>query len=142
MSSYNKVILMGNLTRDVEIRHAGSTAVGNFGLAVNRKYKTQAGEQREEVAFVECTAWGKTAEIMAQYLGKGRAVMLEGRLVQDVWEDKNGGGKRSKLSVVVESFQFVDSGQGGGGDQDSGGGGRNAIDHSDIPFSHGAWEVL
>jgi len=144
MSSFNKVILMGNLTRDIEIRHtSGNTAVGNFGLAVNRKYKTQAGEQREDVAFVECTAWGKTAEIMAQYLGKGRAVMLEGRLAQDVWEDKNGGGKRSKLSVVVESFQFVDSGQGGAeSNQSSGGGGRNAIDHEDIPFSHGAWEVM
>jgi len=142
MSSYNKVILMGNLTRDVKIRQAASTAVGNFGLAVNRKYKTQAGEQREETTFVDCTAWGRTAEVMAQYLSKGRPVFVEGRLKLDQWEDENGGGKRSKLSVVVESFQFVDSGQGGGGDQDSGGGGRNAIDHSDIPFSHGAWEVL
>lgn len=133
MASFNKVILLGNLTRDIELRNAGSTQVGNFGIALNRRFKTQSGEQREEVAFVECTAWGKTAEIMAQYLGKGRAVMLEGRLVQDVWEDKNGGGKRSKLSVVVESFQFVDSGQ-GGGEKQSAGSDAGGINHNDIPF--------
>lgn len=133
MSSYNKVILMGNLTRDVEIRHAGSTAVGNFGLAVNRKYKTQAGEQREETTFVDCEAWGRTAEVMAQYLSKGRPVFVEGRLKLDSWDDRNGGGKRSKLSVVVESFQFVDSGQ-GGGEKQSAGSGAGGISHEDIPF--------
>jgi single-strand DNA-binding protein len=153
--SFNKVMLMGNLTRDVEIRHtSGNTAVGNFGLAVNRKFKTQSGEQREEVTFVDCEAWGRTAEVMSQYLGKGRAVFIEGRLKLDQWEDKNGGGKRSKLSVVVENFQFVDSGQGGanagggggGGYARSqagagapsgggyGGGGGAPIEHDDIPF--------
>lgn len=161
--SFNKVMLMGNLTRDVEIRHTPSnTAVGNFGIAVNRRYKTQSGEQREEVTFVDCEAWGRTAEVMAQYLVKGRPVFIEGRLKLDQWEDKNGGGKRSKLSVVVENFQFVDSGQsqgggasgsggGGGGYARSGagagggGGGRSTggydgndsgpqIDHDDIPF--------
>lgn len=155
--SFNKVLLMGNLTRDVEIRHtSGNTAVGNFGLAVNRRFKTQSGEQREEVTFVDCEAWGRTAEVMSQYLGKGRSVFIEGRLKLDQWEDKNGGGKRSKLSVVVENFQFVDSNQGGGQGQSGGGGGggyarSNAgggssgggggydgggsqIDHDDIPF--------
>ena len=141
--SFNKVILMGNLTRDVEIRHTGSnTAVGNFGLAVNRRYKTQAGEQREEVTFVDCEAWGRTAETMSQYLSKGRPVMIEGRLKLDQWDDKSGGGKRSKLSVVVENFQFVDSGQGQGDGGNSGGNGYARagagsgadIDHDDIPF--------
>ena len=159
--SFNKVMLMGNLTRDVEVRHTPSNmAVGNFGIAVNRKYKTQSGEQREEVTFVDCEAWGRTAEVMAQYLTKGRPVFIEGRLKLDQWEDKNGGGKRSRLSVVVENFQFVDSGQGGGagggstgGAQSSSGGGyarsgssnsggSNSsdsyggapIDHDDIPF--------
>ncbi len=123
MASFNKVMLMGNLTRDVEIRHTPSNmAVGNFGIAVNRKYKTQSGEQREEVTFVDCEAWGRTAEVMAQYLGRGRPVFIEGRLKLDQWEDKNGGGKRSKLSVVVENFQFINSGQ-GGGNQGAGGGG-------------------
>lgn len=154
--SFNKVLLMGNLTRDVEIRHTSSnTAVGNFGIAVNRRYKTQSGEQREDVTFVDCEAWGRTAEVMAQYLGKGRSVFIEGRLKLDQWEDKNGGGKRSKLSVVVENFQFVDSNQGGGQGQGGGGGGGGyarsgagggggggyndgggspQIDHDDIPF--------
>lgn len=145
--SFNKVMLMGNLTRDVEIRHtSGNTAVGNFGLAVNRKFKTQSGDQREEVTFVDCEAWGRTAEVMSQYLGKGRAVFIEGRLKLDQWEDKNGGGKRSKLSVVVENFQFVDSNQGGGNsggaggggyarsEAGGGGGGGAPIDHDDIPF--------
>ncbi len=150
--SFNKVMLMGNLTRDVEIRHTGSnTAVGNFGIAVNRRYKTQSGEQREEVTFVDCEAWGRTAEVMSQYLSKGRSVFIEGRLKLDQWEDRNGGGKRSKLSVVVENFQFVDSGQGNGGQggggggggggyartgagQGGGGGGGANIDHDDIPF--------
>ena len=150
MASYNKVMLMGNLTRDIEIRHTPSnTAVGNFGLAVNRKYKTQSGEQREEVAFIDCEAWGRTAEVMSQYLSKGRPVFVEGRLKLDQWYDKNGGGKRSKLSVVVENFQFIDSG-GGGGNQGGGGGGgyarsgaggggassggEVAINNDDIPF--------
>ena len=148
MASFNKVMLMGNLTRDIEIRHTPSnTAVGNFGLAVNRKYRTQSGEQREEVAFIDCEAWGRTAEVMSQYLSKGRPVFIEGRLKFAQWEDRNGGGKRSKLSVVVDNFQFIDSGSGGGnqggggggnyarsGAGGGGGGGEVAINHDDIPF--------
>lgn len=124
MASFNKVMLMGNLTRDVEVRHtSGNTAVGKFGLAVNRKFKTQSGEQREEVTFVDCEAWGRTAEVMAQYLNRGSPVFIEGRLKLDQWEDKNGGGKRSKHMIVVENFQFINSGQGGGNQGGGGGGG-------------------
>ncbi len=113
--NFNKVMLMGNLTRDIELRHlANSTnAVANIGLAVNRRFKTAEGEQREEVTFVDCEAWGKTAEIMSQYLRKGRPVFIEGRLKLDTWEKE--GQKHSKLKVVVESFQFIDSKEGGGG---------------------------
>ncbi|MBL4864775.1 MAG: single-stranded DNA-binding protein [Pseudomonadales bacterium] len=137
MASFNKVIILGNLTRDIELKAAGSTQVGNFTLATNRKFKTASGEQREEVAFIDCQSWGKTAEVMAQYLSKGSSVLVEGRLKLDQWEDRNGGGKRSKLSVVVESFTFVGGGQQGGQEQQSlgGAGSGPAIDHNDIPFS-------
>ena len=121
--SFNKVFLMGNLTKEVEVRHTPqNTAVGNIGLAVNRKYRTQSGENREEVTFVDCEAWGRTAEVMAQYLRKGRPVFIEGRLKLDQWQDQQGN-NRSKLKVVSDNFQFVDSGQGGGGPGGGGGGG-------------------
>ena len=123
--SYNKVLLMGNLTRDPELRHTGGNqAVANLGLAVNRRYRTQSGENREEVTFVDCEAWGRTAEVMCQYLAKGRPVFIEGRLKLDQWEGRDGS-KQSKLRVVVENFQFVDSGQGGGGGSGGGGGGAS-----------------
>lgn len=114
MASFNKVILVGNLTRDVELRQAGSSQVGNIGLAVNRKYKTAAGERQEETTFVDCEAWGKTAEVIAQYFSKGRPILIEGRLKLDTWQDSDGG-NRSKLKVVVESFEFVGDSQGSGG---------------------------
>ncbi len=117
--NFNKVFLMGNLTRDVEVRQAGSTQVANIGLAVNRRFRTQDGQNREETTFVDCEAWGRTAEVMAQYLSKGRPVFIEGRLRLDQWQDKDGGGNRSKLKVIIENFQFVDS----RGDGDGGGGG-------------------
>jgi len=153
--NFNKVILLGNLTRDIELRHtAGNNAVANFGIAVNRTWKTPEGEKREEVTFVDCEAWGRTGEVMSQYLRKGRPVFIEGRLKLDTWEDKETHKKQSKLRVVVESFQFVDSkqdgdaggGGGGGGGYRSGGtsGGRGApvgassapetIEEKDIPF--------
>lgn len=117
--NFNKVILLGNLTRDIELRHTPSTnqPVANFGIAVNRRWRTPEGEQREETTFVDCEAWGRTAEVMAQYLNKGRPVFVEGRLKLDTWQDKESGQNRSKLKVVVETFQFVDSrgsGEGGG----------------------------
>lgn len=108
MSSFNKVILLGNLTRDPELRYTPKgAAVAQLGLAVNRKYSTQEGEQREEVTFVEITAWGKQAEVIAQYCKKGRPLFVEGRLKLDQWDDKNTGKKMSKLGVVLESFQFL-----------------------------------
>lgn len=120
MASYNKTLLMGNLTRDVELKQiGGGQSVANIGLAVNRKYRTQGGEDREETTFVDCEAWGKTAEVMAQYLSKGRPVFIEGRLKLETWQDKDGG-NRSKIKVVVESFQFMNDGQGSGGSQGAG----------------------
>jgi single-strand DNA-binding protein len=121
--SFNKVILMGNLTRDIELRHtSGNQAVANVGIAVNRKWKTETGEQREEVTFVDCEAWGRTAEVMSQYLSKGRPVFIEGRLRLDTWQDKTTNENRSKLKVVVDTFQFVDSRQDGGGGGGAGSG--------------------
>ena len=122
--SFNKVILLGNITRDIELRHTGTNqAVTTVGLAVNRSWKTPEGEKREEVTFVDCEAWGRTAEVMSQYLKKGRPVFIEGRLKLDQWDDKETGKKQSKLKVVIESFQFVDSKQDGDGGGGGGGGG-------------------
>ncbi len=113
--SYNKVILLGNLVRDPEMRVTPKgTAICQFGLALNHKYKTDTGEQREEVTFVDLEAWGKTAENIAKYCTKGKPLMVEGRLKLDTWDDKTTGQKRSKLKVVVEQFQFV-----GGADKKS-----------------------
>ena len=118
----NKVFLMGNLTRDVELKYTPSNQpVASFGIAMNRRYRTKEGEDREETTFVDCEAWARTAEVMNQYLAKGRPVFIEGRLKLDQWQDKEGN-KRSKLRVVVENFQFVDSRGntgGGGGDRSS-----------------------
>ncbi len=112
--SVNKVFLMGNLTRDVQVKHtANNTAVANLGLAVNRRYRNNAGEMQEETTFVDCEAWGRTAETMGKYLTKGRPVFIEGRLRLNEWQDRDGN-KRSKLLVVVDQFTFVDS-RGGGG---------------------------
>lgn len=113
MPSFNKVLLMGNLTRDPQLKHlANSTVVAEFGLACNRRYRTAAGEDKEEVAFVDCTAFGRQAETIGQYCAKGKPLFVEGRLKYDTWEAKGGeagSGKRSKLSVIVEKFQFIGS---------------------------------
>ena len=115
MSSFNKVMLMGNLTRDPQTKQLPSnTSVVEFGLAVNRRYKTQTGEDREETLFVDCAAFGKQGDVIAQYCKKGKAIFVEGRLKYDTWEDKMGGGNRSKISVVVETFQFVGGRDGSG----------------------------
>ncbi len=121
MANFNRVVLMGNLTRDPQLKYLPSqTPVTEFGLAVNRRY-TVNGEQREETTFVDCAAFGKPAEIINQYCQKGKAILVEGRLKYDSWEDKQGGGKRSKLSVVVENFQFVGGRDGGAQGGDGGG---------------------
>ena len=108
MASYNKVILLGNLTRDPELRYTPKgTASARLGMAVNRSYKTETGETREEVTFVDIDAWGKQAELIAQYLRKGNPLFVEGRLKLDQWDDKTSGQKRSAIRVVMENFQFV-----------------------------------
>ncbi|MFO1460600.1 MAG: single-stranded DNA-binding protein [Verrucomicrobiota bacterium] len=108
MASYNKVILLGNLTRDPELRYTPKgTASARLGLAVNRSYKTDSGETREEVTFVDIDAWGKQAELIAQYLRKGNPLFVEGRLKLDQWDDKTSGQKRSAIRVVMENFQFL-----------------------------------
>lgn len=115
--NFNKVLLMGNLTRDVELKYTPSNmAVAEIGLAVNHRYRTKDGEDRDEPMFVDCEAWGKTAETMSKYLAKGRPVFIEGRLKLDQWQDKEGN-KRSKHRVVVENFQFIDSRTDGGGNR-------------------------
>lgn len=115
MASYNRVILMGNLTRDPQLRYLPSQmAVAEFGLAMNRRYRTANGEDREETTFVDCSAFGKTGELINQYFTKGRPIFIEGRLKYDQWEDKQGGGKRSRLTVVVDNFQFVGPREGSG----------------------------
>jgi single-strand DNA-binding protein len=115
MASFNKVILLGNLTRDPEVRYTPKgSAVADLGLAVNRQYTLDTGEKREEVTFVDVTFWGRTAEVAGEYLKKGRPVFIEGRLQLDTWDDKQSGQKRSKLKVIGETMQML-GGRGGGG---------------------------
>jgi single-strand DNA-binding protein len=152
MASFNKVILLGNLTRDPEVRYTPKgTAVTDLGLAVNRTYTADNGEKREEVTFVDVTFWGRTAEVAGEYLKKGRPVFVEGRLQLDSWDDKQSGQKRTKLKVIGENMQMLGaprggSGGGGGGDEESSGGSRSsrpapppkaapsAPDDDEIPF--------
>jgi single-strand DNA-binding protein len=109
MANYNKIILVGNLTRDPQLSYLPSqTPVVEFGLAVNHKWKGQDGQQREDVCFIDCRAYGKPAEILNQYTSKGRQILIEGRLQFDQWQDKDGN-KRSKHRVFVDNFQFLDS---------------------------------
>lgn len=119
MASFNRVILMGNLTRDPQVRYTpNQTAVTDLGLAVNRVwYDKVSREKREEVTFVDVTVWGRQAEVAGEYLAKGRSVLIEGRLQLDQWEDKDTGQKRSKLRVVCENLTMVGGrgGEGGGG---------------------------
>ncbi len=151
----NKVLLMGNITRDIEMRQFPSGgSVGKFTIAVNERYKDRNEQWQERANFIDCEVFGRKAEVMAQYLGKGRPVFIEGKLRLDKWEDKQSGENRSKLKVVVDDFQFVDSrggeGPGGGGrssggssySSDDGGYGSSqqsspayeSLDDDDIPF--------
>jgi single-strand DNA-binding protein len=132
MGSYNKVLLMGNITRDIEVRTLPSQmSVAQIGIACNRKWRDSAsGELREETTFVDCEAFGKTAENIAKFFSKGKPIFLEGRLKLDQWKDKTDGSNRSKLKVVIENFQFVESkggGGGGGGYEGGGGAGRPQV---------------
>jgi single-strand DNA-binding protein len=114
MANFNKVILAGNLTRDPELRYTPKgTAIARIGLAINRTWTSETGEKKEEVTFVDVDAFGKTAETIGQYFKKGRPILMEGRLRYETWDDKQTNQKRSKLGVVLESFQFMDSGRSG-----------------------------
>jgi single-strand DNA-binding protein len=116
MASFNKVILMGNLTRDPELRYTPKgTAIAKIGLAVNRVWTNEAGEKKEEVTFVDVDVFGRTAENVGQYMRKGRPIMIEGRLKLDQWDDKQTGQKKSKLGVVAETVQFLGSAPGSEG---------------------------
>ncbi|MFY8215512.1 MAG: single-stranded DNA-binding protein [Chthoniobacterales bacterium] len=136
MANVNKVILIGNVTRDPEIKYtAKGSAVTELGMAINRYFTTDGGEKREETTFVDVTLWGRQAEIAGEYLKKGRPVFIEGRLQLDTWDDKASGQKRSKLRVVAENLQLLGGrpgagGEGGGTDEDgaqsSGGYSRSA----------------
>lgn len=122
MPNLNKVMLMGNLTRDPEIKYTPKgTAVAELGLAVNRVYTTDQGERREETTFVDVSLWGRQAEIAGEYLKKGRPVYIEGRLKLDSWDDKQSGQKRSKLKVVGEMIQLLGGREGSPGGSSSGG---------------------
>jgi single-strand DNA-binding protein len=115
MANFNKVIIAGNLTRDPELRYTPKgTAIAQFTLALNRKWKTETGEMKEEVSFIDVDAFGRQAEVIGQYLRKGKPFLVEGRLKQDTWEDKNTKQKQSKIKVVLESFSFIDSNRGEG----------------------------
>ena len=134
MASYNRVILLGNLTRDPELRYIPSgMAVTDVGLAVNDKRKNANGEWIEEVTFVDVTVWGRTAEVMSEYLSKGSPVFIEGRLKLDSWEDKDGQ-KRSKLKVICERMQMV----GGKGQGGADGGGPRARPERPNQYSQAA----
>jgi single-strand DNA-binding protein len=115
MASYNKAIVVGNLTRDPELRYTpGGSAVCDFGVAVNEKYTDKQGQKVETVHFFDIVAWAKTAELVSQYCKKGSLVLVDGKLTQERWDDKNTGKKMSKVKIVAERIQFLNSRAGGG----------------------------
>jgi single-strand DNA-binding protein len=138
MNSFNRVILLGNLTRDPEVRYIPSgTAVASFAIAVNRRYK-QGEEMKDEVSYIDIVVFGKTAENCGQYLNKGDAILVEGRLQQRRWDDKDSGQKRSKVEVVAQTVNFMpkrsgQAGQGGKHDQQEPAP-EPSVDEGDIPF--------
>ena len=143
--AFNKVILMGNLTRDPETRTTPSgQSVTNFSIAVNRSWVGKDGQKQEETSFIECDAWGPRGETIAKYFTKGRQILVSGRLRQDSWDDKDTGKKRSAIRVVVEEFSFVSDGRGGGSSDNTSAPSNDnevkiedvdgEVDLSDIPF--------
>ena len=137
MTSFNKVILLGNLTRDPEVRYTpNGSAVASFAIAVNRKYK-QGDEMKEEVSYIDIVVFGKQAENCGQYLNKGDAALIEGRLQQRRWDDKETGQKRSKVEVAAQAVTFMPKRQGAGGGHSYGhadSGPEAPVDEGDIPF--------
>jgi len=140
MASFNKVILVGNLTRDPQVRYTPSgTAVTELGLAVSRQwFDKQSNSKKEDTTFVDVTVWGRTAEVAGEYLSKGRPVLIEGRLQLDTWQDKESGQNRSKLKVVCENMTMLGSGSGGGGGQRGSGGGGGGYQGGDAGQQGGA----
>lgn len=138
MAYLNKVFLIGNLTRDPELRVTPKgTAICQFGLAVNRQFKDESGATREEVTFIDIEAWGKQGELVSKYLTKGSPAMVEGRLKFDSWEDKQSGQKRSKLKVVLDNVQFLSRGGGSGAGSSAGeGGAPSSGDEPAAPERH------
>ena len=147
MRGFSKAIITGNLTRDPELRTTPNGAsVCSFSVAVNRVYKDSNGEQKEDVSFIDCSAWGKLGEMINQYAKKGSGVLVSGRLDQRSWEDKTTGQKRSRVEIVVEDFNFTGSAPTGNGSSSSNFGAANMaddapdvsedeeIDLSDVPF--------
>ncbi|PAW65099.1 MAG: single-stranded DNA-binding protein [Verrucomicrobiia bacterium Tous-C2TDCM] len=131
MPNLNKVQLMGNITRDPEVRYTPKgTAVTDISLAINRNFTGDDGERREETTFVDITFWGRQAEVIGEYMKKGRPLYVEGRLQLDTWEDKASGQQRSRLKVVGENFQFLGSREEGGGGGGAGSGSRVGQPHS------------
>ena len=127
MASFNKVILLGNLTRDPEVRYTPKgSAVCDLGIAVNRQYTLESGEKREEVTYVDVVLWSRLAEIAGEYLKKGRPVFIEGRLQMDSWEDKQSGQKRTKLRVIGETMQLLGGRPPGTGAAEGAEGGRES----------------
>jgi len=138
MPNLNKVQLMGNITRDPEVRYTPKgTAVTDISLAINRSFNSDDGERREETTFVDITFWGRQAEVIGEYMKKGRPLYVEGRLQLDSWEDKTTGQQRSRLKVVGENFQFLGGREEGGGGGGSGGGGGQSRSAAQAPYSSG-----
>ena len=146
MRGFSKAIIAGNITRDPELRSTPSgNSVCSFSVAVNRVYRDANGENKEDVSFIDCSAWGKLGEMIANYAKKGTGVLVSGRLSQRTWEDKNGGGKRSRVEIVVEDFNFIGGNDGAASGSKSASGAAASdvapddisdepIDLSEIPF--------
>ena len=144
---FNKVVLLGNLTADPELRTTtGGQNVASFTIAISRTWNNAQGEKQEETSFINCTAWGRTGETIAKYVQKGRQLLVSGRLQQRTWQDKDTGKNRSAIDVIVEEFSFVSDGSRGGGSSSSSSASAKTnepvideisddpIDLSDIPF--------
>ncbi|MBP6924915.1 single-stranded DNA-binding protein [Candidatus Saccharibacteria bacterium] len=145
--AFNKVVLLGNLTADPELRTTtGGQNVASFTIAISRTWNNAQGEKQEETSFINCTAWGRTGETIAKYVQKGRQLLVSGRLQQRTWQDKDTGKNRSAIDVIVEEFSFVSDGSRGGGSSSSSSASAKTnepvideisddpIDLSDIPF--------
>ncbi len=134
MRGFSKAIVAGNITRDPEMRTTGSgSQVCSFAIAVNRSFKDSSGNQQDQVSYLDCVAWGKSAEIICQYVHKGSALLVSGRLEQRSWEDKNSGQKRSRTEIVVEDFSFIgNNGNGGNGGGFSGNRGASKSADADV----------